>query len=136
VKQRTIIKCKPVQKGLKIVNSKSEPLKVMISGAPASGKGTQCEMIVQKFGVVHISTGDILRAEVSAGTEIGRKAKEYMNSGRLVPDEVVTAMVTARLSLKDVKEKGWLLDGYPRSSAQAESLEKLNIRPDVYVMLD
>ncbi|KAK6151652.1 hypothetical protein DH2020_014287 [Rehmannia glutinosa] len=108
----------------------------MISGAPASGKGTQCEMIVQKFGVVHISTGDILRAEVAAGTEIGNKAKEYMNSGRLVPDEIVTAMVTARLSLKDVKEKGWLLDGYPRSSAQAESLEKQNIRPDIYIMLD
>ncbi|KAK4481931.1 hypothetical protein RD792_012844 [Penstemon davidsonii] len=108
----------------------------MISGAPASGKGTQCEMIVQKFGVVHISTGDLLRAEVSAGTEIGNKAKEYMNSGRLVPDEIVTAMVTARLSLKDAKEKGWLLDGYPRSSAQAESLEKLNIRPDIYIMLD
>ncbi|KAG8367534.1 hypothetical protein BUALT_Bualt16G0081900 [Buddleja alternifolia] len=108
----------------------------MISGAPASGKGTQCEMIVQKFGVVHISTGDLLRAEVSAGTEIGNKAKEYMNSGRLVPDEIVTAMVMTRLSLEDVKEKGWLLDGYPRSSAQAESLEKLNIRPDVYIMLD
>ncbi|KAK4431821.1 Adenylate kinase, chloroplastic [Sesamum alatum] len=136
VKQRSNIKSKPVQKGLKIVSSKSEPLKVMISGAPASGKGTQCEMIVQKFGVVHISTGDILRAEVSAGTEIGMKAKEYMNSGRLVPDEVVTAMVTARLSLKDVKENGWLLDGYPRSSAQAQSLEKLNIRPDLYIMLD
>ncbi|KAL0427483.1 UNVERIFIED_CONTAM: Adenylate kinase, chloroplastic [Sesamum latifolium] len=96
----------------------------------------ECPPWLLQFGVVHISTGDLLRAEVSAGTEIGRKAKEYMNSGRLVPDEVVTAMVTARLSLKDVKEKGWLLDGYPRSSAQAESLEKLNIRPDVYIMLD
>ncbi|KAK4391498.1 Adenylate kinase, chloroplastic [Sesamum angolense] len=114
VKQRRIIKCRPVRK------AKLE------GGDP----------LVVYFGVVHISTGDILRAEVSAGTEIGRKAKEYMNSGRLVPDEVVTAMVTARLSLKDVKEKGWLLDGYPRSSAQAESLEKLNIRPDVYIMLD
>ncbi|KAL2502534.1 Adenylate kinase 5 [Forsythia ovata] len=122
--------------GLKIMCSKSEPLKVMISGAPASGKGTQCEMIVQKFGLVHVSTGDLLRAEVSAGTEIGNKAKEYMNSGSLVPDEIVTAMVTARLSIKDAQEKGWLLDGYPRSFVQAESLEKLNIRPDVYIMLD
>ncbi|KAL1563470.1 adenylate kinase [Salvia divinorum] len=130
------IKAKPLRKRLKIVSSATEPLRVMISGAPASGKGTQCEMIAQKFGVVHISTGDILRAEVSAGTEIGNKAKEYMNSGRLVPDEIVTAMVTTRLSLKDVKEKGWLLDGFPRSSAQAESLEKRSIRPDVYVMLE
>ncbi|GFQ04391.1 adenylate kinase 5 chloroplastic [Phtheirospermum japonicum] len=130
------IKTKPARKVLQIVSAKREPLKVMISGAPASGKGTQCEMIVQKLGVVHISTGDILRAEISAGTEIGKKAKEYMNNGRLVPDEIVTAMVTARLSVKDVKEKGWLLDGYPRSSAQAESLKKFNITPDLFIMLD
>ncbi|CAA0819953.1 Adenylate kinase 5- chloroplastic [Striga hermonthica] len=130
------MKTKPTRKVLKVLSAQSGPMKVMISGAPASGKGTQCEKIAQKFGVVHISTGDILRAEVSAGTEIGNKAKEYMNNGRLVPDEIVTAMVTARLSLKDVKEKGWLLDGFPRSSAQAESLEKLNIRPDIFVILD
>lgn len=116
--------------------SKSEPLNVMISGAPASGKGTQCEMIVQKFGLVHISTGDLLRSEVSAGTEIGRKAKEYMNAGRLVPDEIVTAMVIGRLSQKDAKKKGWLLDGYPRSFSQAQSLEKMQIRPDIYITLD
>ncbi|CAN1182656.1 Adenylate kinase 5, chloroplastic [Linum perenne] len=123
-------------KGLRIRCSAVEPLKVMISGAPASGKGTQCELIVQKFGLVHISTGDLLRAEVSAGTEIGNRAKEFMNAGRLVPDEVVTAMVTARLSRDDAKERGWLLDGYPRSSSQAESLEKLNIRPDIYIVLN
>ncbi|XP_057495068.1 adenylate kinase 5, chloroplastic isoform X1 [Actinidia eriantha] len=126
----------PKPKGMKVMCSQTEPIKVMISGAPASGKGTQCEMIVQKFGLVHISTGDLLRAELSAGTEIGNKAKEYMNSGRLVPDEIVTAMVTARLSQQDAKEKGWLLDGYPRSFAQAQSLEKLKIRPDIYIVLD
>ncbi|XP_057968348.1 adenylate kinase 5, chloroplastic isoform X2 [Malania oleifera] len=126
----------PKPKGLKVNCATSEPLKVMISGAPASGKGTQCEMIVQKFGLVHVSTGDLLRAEVSSGTEIGNKAKEYMNTGRLVPDEIVTAMVTARLSQQDAKEKGWLLDGYPRSFAQAESLEKTKIRPDLYIVLD
>ncbi|CAK7338514.1 unnamed protein product [Dovyalis caffra] len=129
-------KPKGMQGILRVSCSTSEPLKVMISGAPASGKGTQCELIVKKFGLVHISTGDLLRAEVSAGTEIGNKAKEFMNAGRLVPDEIVTAMVTARLSLEDAKKKGWLLDGYPRSAAQAESLEKLNIRPDIYVVLD
>ncbi|OIT38475.1 PREDICTED: adenylate kinase 5, chloroplastic isoform X1 [Nicotiana attenuata] len=121
---------------IKVICARSESLKVMISGAPASGKGTQCELIVQKFGLVHISTGDLLRAELSAGTDIGNKAKEYMNSGRLVPDEIVTAMVTARLSREDAKEKGWLLDGYPRTLAQAESLERLNIRPDIYIVLD
>ncbi|XP_050237062.1 adenylate kinase 5, chloroplastic [Mercurialis annua] len=114
----------------------SEPLKVMISGAPASGKGTQCELIVNQFGLVHISTGDILRAEVSAGTDIGKKAKEFMNAGQLVPDEIVTAMVTSRLSREDVKQNGWLLDGFPRSFSQAESLEKLKIRPDIYIVLD
>ncbi|XP_024980285.1 adenylate kinase 5, chloroplastic isoform X2 [Cynara cardunculus var. scolymus] len=126
----------PRTKGLKVRCSQNDPLKVMISGAPASGKGTQCEMIVQKFGLVHISTGDLLRSEVAAGSEIGNQAKEYMNSGRLVPDEVVTAMVIGRLSREDAKEKGWLLDGFPRSFAQAQSLEKMKIRPDVFVALD
>ncbi|XP_012071434.2 adenylate kinase 5, chloroplastic [Jatropha curcas] len=123
-------------KGLRVYCSTTEPLKVMISGAPASGKGTQCELIVNKFGLVHISTGDLLRAQVAAGTDIGNKAKEFMNAGCLVPDEIVTAMVTSRLSREDVKQKGWLLDGYPRSFSQAESLEKLKIRPDVYIVLD
>lgn len=113
-----------------------EPLKVMISGAPASGKGTQSQMIVQKYGLVHISTGDLLRAEVSSGTEIGNKAKEYMDNGLLVPDEIVTAMVTSRLSRDDARKRGWLLDGYPRSSSQAESLERMKIRPDIYIVLD
>lgn len=109
---------------------------MMISGAPASGKGTQCELIVQKFGLVHISTGDLLRAEVSSGTEIGNKAKEFMNSGSLVPDEIVIAMVAARLSREDAKKNGWLLDGFPRTFAQAQSLDKLNVKPDIFLLLD
>ncbi|KAG2314935.1 hypothetical protein Bca4012_065742 [Brassica carinata] len=113
-----------------------EPLKVMISGAPASGKGTQCELIVQKFGLVHISTGDLLRAEVSSGTEIGMKAKEFMNSGSLVPDEIVIAMVAGRLSREDAKKHGWLLDGFPRTFAQAQSLDKLDVKPDIFLLLD
>ncbi|KAM0827234.1 hypothetical protein ACQ4PT_068325 [Festuca glaucescens] len=112
------------------------PLKVMISGAPASGKGTQCRMIVEKYGLVHISTGDLLRAEVSSGSDIGNKAKEYMDNGMLVPDQVVTDMVVSRLSQPDVREKGWLLDGYPRSYAQAQSLESMKIRPDIFVVLE
>ncbi|KAL9281223.1 Adenylate kinase 5 [Arabidopsis thaliana] len=114
----------------------NEPLKVMISGAPASGKGTQCELIVHKFGLVHISTGDLLRAEVSSGTDIGKRAKEFMNSGSLVPDEIVIAMVAGRLSREDAKEHGWLLDGFPRSFAQAQSLDKLNVKPDIFILLD
>ncbi|KAK1288672.1 hypothetical protein QJS10_CPB19g00648 [Acorus calamus] len=113
-----------------------EPLKVMISGAPASGKGTQCEMLVEKYGLVHISTGDLLRAEVSSGTKIGIKVKEFMENGSLVPDEIVTDIVKSRISKPDVKERGWLLDGYPRTAAQAQSLERLGIRPDICVVLD
>ncbi|XP_021319891.1 probable adenylate kinase 5, chloroplastic isoform X3 [Sorghum bicolor] len=112
------------------------PLKVMMSGAPASGKGTQCRMIVEKYGLVHVSTGDLLRAEVSSGTKIGKKAKEYMDNGKLVPDQVVTDMVVSRLSQPDVQERGWLLDGYPRSFGQAQSLENLKIRPDIFIVLE
>uniref|UniRef100_A0A804IKW5 adenylate kinase n=1 Tax=Musa acuminata subsp. malaccensis TaxID=214687 RepID=A0A804IKW5_MUSAM len=127
----------PKTRGLGVVVcAATEPLKVMISGAPASGKGTQCQMLVEKYGLVHISTGDLLRAEVSSGTEIGKKAKEYMDTGMLVPDEIVTDMVVSRLSQKDVREKGWLLDGYPRSSSQAGSLERMKIRPDIFIVLE
>lgn len=122
--------------GLMVKCTSVEPLKVVISGAPASGKGTQCGMILQKFGLVHISTGDLLRAEVSSGSKIGTKAKAYIDSGALVPDEIVTDMVKARLSQDDAKEKGWLLDGFPQSSAQVQSLERINLRPDIYIVLD
>ncbi|KAG6500716.1 hypothetical protein ZIOFF_040566 [Zingiber officinale] len=127
----------PKSRDLRLVcYAAKQPLKVMISGAPASGKGTQCEMIVKKYGLVHISTGDLLRSEVAAETEIGKKAKEFMDNGMLVPDEIVTNMVLSRLSQNDVREKGWLLDGYPRSSSQAESLEGVKLRPDVFILLD
>lgn len=69
------------------------PVRIIISGAPASGKGTQCEKIKERYGVVHLSTGDILRAAVAARTEVGLQAKEYMDSGRLVPDDVITGVV-------------------------------------------
>lgn len=131
---------KPRLTALPLVNveakAKEKPLQIMISGAPASGKGTQCELIVKKYDLVHISTGDLLRSEVAAGTENGEKAKDYMEKGLLVPDEIVTMMVKNRLEQKDAQEKGWLLDGYPRSLSQAEVLEKLEIRPDIFLLLD
>eukprot|EP00960_Hanusia_phi_P060298 764465-Hanusia_phi.AAC.1 len=89
--------------------------RIIISGAPASGKGTQCEYIVEKFGVVHISTGDALRAQVQAGTELGKMAKGFMDKGALVPDDVMIGIVKDRLAEKDCKDKGWLLDGFPRT---------------------
>lgn len=75
------------------VDSRSSPAKIIIAGAPASGKGTQCEKIKEKFGVVHLSTGDMLRAAVSKGTDVGREAKAYMDSGKLVPDSTIIGVV-------------------------------------------
>ncbi|XVF37295.1 hypothetical protein REPUB_Repub19eG0133800 [Reevesia pubescens] len=115
---------------------KAEPLKVMISGAPASGKGTQCELITQKYGLVHIAAGDLLRAEVAAASENGKRAKEFMEKGELVPDEIVVMMVKERLLQTDSQEKGWLLDGYPRSSSQAAALEDFGICPDHFILLE
>ncbi|XP_074569234.1 adenylate kinase, chloroplastic-like [Curcuma longa] len=119
------------------VNMSTEDcLKVMISGAPASGKGTQCELIKNKYGLVHIAAGDLLREEIAAGTEKGKRAKEYMDKGLLVPSEIVVMMVKDRLLQPDAQEKGWLLDGYPRSLEQAKALEELGIRPDIFILLD
>ncbi|XP_072992122.1 adenylate kinase, chloroplastic-like isoform X2 [Typha latifolia] len=117
-----------------LVNPQS--LKVMISGAPASGKGTQCELIKEKYGLVHISAGDLLREEIAAGTENGRQAKEFMEKGMLVPNEIVVTMVKERLLQPDAEKHGWLLDGYPRSLSQAMALENLSIQPDIFIVLD
>jgi adenylate kinase len=116
--------------------SSGEPLKVMIAGAPAAGKGTQCARIVEEYGLVHISVGDLLRAEVAAGTDAGKKAKSFMDNGDLVPNEVVVEMVKNKLAEPQVMEQGWLLDGYPRSAEQAEAIEAENIRPDVFLLVN
>jgi len=112
------------------------PLKIIIAGAPASGKGTQCEIIKAKYGVVHLSTGDILRAAVKEGTELGVKAKGFMDAGQLVPDELIIDVVCARLKQSDCVNQGWLLDGFPRTKSQAEALSKAGIVPDSFVLLD
>ena len=108
----------------------------MIAGAPASGKGTQCELIVDKYGLEHISAGDLLRAAVAAGTDLGMRAKEFMDRGDLVPDEVVVGMVVEALDTDKAKSAGWLLDGYPRSASQADAITKEGIVPDAVVLLD
>jgi adenylate kinase len=109
---------------------------IIIAGAPASGKGTQCEIIKEKFGIVHLSTGDMLRAAVAAGTEVGKKAKDYMDSGKLVPDEVIIGIVKDRLEEEDCKTQGWLLDGFPRTQAQAKALEEAGVTADCFLFLD
>ena len=95
----------------------------IVLGPPGAGKGTQAKAVVDAHGVPHISTGDILRAAVKAGTKVGLDAKSYMDKGELVPDEVVVAIVVERLKESDC-EKGWLLDGFPRTVVQAQALDK------------
>jgi adenylate kinase len=97
-------------------------VRLVLVGPPGAGKGTQAEFIAENFGIPKISTGDIFRANVSQGTDLGRLAKKYMDAGDLVPDEVTNAMVRDRLAQPDAKE-GWLLDGFPRNVAQAGELD-------------
>lgn len=119
-----------------LASATAEPLKIMISGAPASGKGTQCELIKKKYGLVHIAAGDLLRAEIAAGSENGKRAKKHMEKGQLVPDEIVVTMVKERLSQPDSQENGWILDGYPRSLSQATALNKYGFQPDLFILLE
>ncbi len=97
---------------------------VMLLGAPGAGKGTQAERIVARYGLPHVSTGDMLRAALAKGTEMGRAAKRFMDAGELVPDEVVIGVVRERLAESDTRE-GFLLDGFPRTIEQAERLDAL-----------
>ena len=98
-------------------------LRTILLGPPVAGKGTQAVKIVVKYGIPHISTGDIFRENIKKGTELGKKAQEYMNKGELVPDDLVIAIATARL-LEDDCKNGFLLDGFPRTVYQAEKLDE------------
>jgi adenylate kinase len=97
-------------------------MKIIMLGAPGAGKGTQAKMLADKYGIPHISTGDIFRANIKSGTELGKKAKTYMDQGLLVPDELVCDLVVDRVKQEDCKE-GYILDGFPRTIPQAESLD-------------
>ena len=97
-------------------------MKIIMLGAPGAGKGTQAKMIAEKFGIPHISTGDIFRANIKNGTELGKKAKEYMDQGLLVPDELTCDLVMDRIQQDDCKN-GFVLDGFPRTIPQAEALD-------------
>ncbi len=97
-------------------------MKIIMLGAPGAGKGTQAKKIAAKYDIPHISTGDIFRANIKNGTELGKKAKTYMDQGLLVPDELVVDLVVDRVQQDDCK-KGYVLDGFPRTIPQAESLD-------------
>lgn len=98
-------------------------MKIVMLGCPGAGKGTQAKIIAERYSIPHISTGDIFRANIKEGTELGKKAKTYMDQGALVPDELVVDLVADRLTWEDAKE-GFVLDGFPRTIPQAEALTK------------
>ena len=98
---------------------------IVIFGAPGSGKGTQSDKIIAEFGVAHISTGDVLRAEIKAETELGKVAATYINDGKLVPDSLIIDMLASTLDAKGKDIPGVIFDGFPRTIAQAEALDKM-----------
>lgn len=98
---------------------------IVIFGAPGSGKGTQSDKIIAEFGVEHISTGDVLRAEIKADTELGKVAASYINKGNLVPDELIIDILASVLDSKGKDIEGVIFDGFPRTIAQAEALDKM-----------
>lgn len=99
-------------------------LNLILFGPPGAGKGTQSEKIIAKYNLIHLSTGDLLRSEIQAGTELGLKAKTLMDQGILVPDEVVIGMISSKLD-SNPDARGFIFDGFPRTTAQAEALDKL-----------
>lgn len=114
-------------------------MRMILVGPPGAGKGTQAARLVEKLKIPHLSTGDMLRAAVKAGTSLGQEAKRYMNDGKLVPDEVVIGMVIERLQAEDC-QKGFMLDGFPRTTPQAEALqialEKAGVTLDAVVLIE
>lgn len=114
-------------------------MKIIMLGAPGAGKGTQAKQIADKYNIPHISTGDIFRANIKEGTELGKKAKTYMDQGLLVPDELVVELVADRIQQDDCKN-GFVLDGFPRTIPQAEALdaalEKINEKMDYAIDVD
>lgn len=110
-------------------------MKLILLGAPGAGKGTQAKFICEKFGIPQISTGDMLRAQVKAGTALGLEAKKHMDSGGLVPDAVIIGMVKDRLTQDDCKN-GYLFDGFPRTIPQAEAMKEAGVALDVVLEVD
>jgi adenylate kinase len=109
-------------------------LNIVLFGPPGAGKGTQAVKLVQKYGLVHLSTGDIFRANIKGGTELGQLAKSYMDKGDLVPDEVTIRMLESEVN-KQTNPKGFIFDGFPRTTAQAEALDKFLAKKNISITL-
>lgn len=107
-------------------------MRIILLGAPGAGKGTQAQFIMEKYGIPQISTGDMLRAAVKAGTELGKQAKEIMDAGKLVTDELVIALVKERIAQEDCRN-GFLLDGFPRTIPQADAMKDAGINVDYVI---
>lgn len=112
------------------------PPHVILAGAPASGKGEQCERLLEKFGLKHISTDIVIREAIAAGSDLGKEAQSIMLAGQSVPDELLASLVLEALTSQDCEEHGWLLDGFPHSQAQAQALKDAGVVPSVMVVLD
>ena len=110
-------------------------MNLILMGAPGAGKGTQSEKISEKWGIPAISTGDMLRAAIKQGTELGVTAKSYMDDGKLVPDEIVIGIIKEYLT-SDACKNGFILDGFPRSIPQAEALEEMGVRIDAVLSIE
>ena len=110
-------------------------MRIILLGAPGAGKGTQAQYITEKYGIPQISTGDMLRAAVKAGTPLGVKAKEVMDAGQLVSDDIIIGLVKERIAEADC-EKGFLFDGFPRTIPQADALKEAGVAIDAVVEID
>ncbi|HIE39981.1 MAG TPA: adenylate kinase [Thiomicrorhabdus sp.] len=110
-------------------------MKIILLGAPGAGKGTQAQFLTKQFSIPQISTGDMLRAAIKAGTELGKRAKEAIDAGQLVTDDIIIGMVKERIAQEDCK-KGFLLDGFPRTIPQADALAKANVDIDAVIEID
>ena len=98
-------------------------MRLVLLGPPGAGKGTQAKLLAERFGLAHLSSGDILRSERAAGTELGKKAQGYMDAGQLVPDELIVSMMAQHMARAELEQAGYILDGFPRTQGQAEALD-------------